>query len=312
MLQGSPQFTASSQSQKAIDLEKEVKSADGAAKASELPSINKVVMDASAMLRIVKHAKDSTPHRVFGGDLLGIQMDDVVEVSNVQPHFPYSGYETDQERKERESQDEADYKSAAELLRATGMGGLQVGNYVVANHSQYFSQQSIRNMRGLDRTEPSLLLIYDPLRSQFGKLYLRAFVPTEELYNFYKSGEISSKIPSLESVLREVPIEFEASVLGKVLLQNVAAEPHQVQNALVAQGGLDQYNEKTLKAVVDGMDGLMKFIGRNNWNNEKDQAITLDKDAQITVRQLQEESKHMSEVAKGTALDLHFLSLGQE
>lgn len=311
MLHGSPQYTASQESAK-INLDKELKAQDGAAKISELPPVHKVKIDASAVLRIVKHARDNTPHRVFG-DLLGVQLADTIEVCNVQPHFPYSGsiHETEPERKEREQRDDGDAKAAIELLRTTGMGGLPVGSYVGASQSQYFSRQSIQNLRGLDRTEPSLLIVYDPLRSQFGKMYLRAFVPTEQLYAFVKSGEIAAKLPSLEGVLREVPIEFEASVLGKMLLQDVASKPRHVQNALVAQGGLDQYNEKSLKALVDGMDRLRMDIQHNNYSNEKDQANNLNMDAQIMVRQLQEESKHLSEVAKGTALDLHFLSLGQ-
>lgn len=312
MLQGSPTFAAAGPAAK-IDLEKEVKSEEGAAKASELPSINSVKIDASAALRIVKHARDNTPHRVFG-DLLGIQLGDCVEIANVQPHFPYSGsiHETDAERKDRENRDERDAKNAVELLRGTGMGGIVCGSYVCASQSQYFSRQSISNLRGLDRTEPSLLVIYDPLRSGFGKLYLRAFVPTEELYNFIKSGEPMSKLPNLEGVFREIPIQFDGSVLSKILIQDMAAQPRAVQNSLTAQGGLDQYNEKTLKALADGMDRLRTAQYSSQGGDaagKEGVAATLNMDAQVMARQLQEESRHMSEVAKGTTLDLHALSL---
>ena len=316
MLNGAPAFSHSAD-QAAIDMKQELSADDGVVMATQLPAINRVKLDCSAVLRIVKHARDFAPHKVHG-DLLGVQLQDCVEVSSALPVITTSMYNAGGiTEEERDRRDADDAERTLKLMRESGMGGLVVGRYAGASQSSYFSAHNIKEMmRGAVKGNPCLLIVYDPLRSQFGKLYLRAFTPTPAFLQRTRVGgdAKSHALPAGTSLLREVPVAFDGSVLAKmVLYQHFATKPRNVTNVVVENGSIEQYNEKTLQLLMEGMEKLRGDLVSHSYANADGVASAeLKMETQILCHQLTEQADHLACVSKGASLNVHFASLSTE
>lgn len=309
MLRGSPQFTNAESAVK-VDLKHENTAENGFVMASQFQPIESVKLDSTALLRIVKHARDFAPNRV-NGDLLGTQLGSTVEVTSVLPTVStgslLSGL-TDAERDKKEEEDKKDRANALRLMRESGFGGLVVGTYNAASQSSFFSAHNVKTLQAqVTAGYPCLLLVYDPVRSQLGKLYLRAFTLSPP---FVPTREQRSDSERIGSPLREVPISMSASVLSKSLLyQHVAPKCRGAKNVVVEQGSLERYNERLLQAEIEAMEKIRSDLYQLSNANEKG---SLKMETRILCLQLREQATHVAAVAQGSSLNLNFASLSTQ
>lgn len=160
--------------------------------------VKEVVIDGTAVLKIVKHCNDNVP-TMATGTLLGLDVGGVLEVTYI---FPLKEIEGNADESGDISQ--ANFQKMLEMV---GVDNYQVGWYTsmyfgtaftldVVDHQQLFQSHE-------DTTDNCVVIIFDPIQSTRGNLVLRAFRLSDQFVEmrrskrneFIKPAEIFVELP---------------------------------------------------------------------------------------------------------------------
>ncbi|KAJ2563194.1 hypothetical protein IW140_006190 [Coemansia sp. RSA 1813] len=181
--------------------------------------VSTVKVDALAMLKIVKHSREYYPTSV-NGQLLGMEINGVLEVTNAFPVPTQPGSEEDMTNYQVEM---------IQCLREVNVDSSSVGWYQSTRLGD-FMQQPLLDVQAsyqASPNNPSVVLIHDTAKSeQSGNLSLRAFRLSPVYLELAKAGkfttkEMAAKGLTYANVLEELPVQIETSSLASVLLNEL-------------------------------------------------------------------------------------------
>lgn len=314
MLRHFPETTASAQTREPIKVDEEGRS-EGAIMTTSMPPPTKVVIEAQALLRIVKHAQDAHG-RQAQGRLTGMQFGSVLEVSCAVPAIqtPLAATTmTEEERDERDAKDEA---QLIDLMARAGLDTFVVGRYVCCSQNVHLTSRHLSFLQeAIVAGSPPVLLHYDPVRSSMGKLYLRALTPTAAFFNYLRDGVktadalVKNGVDSA-GLFDDVPVEFATSTAGSIILADVATTLKPVANELVASGELGRFTERSMQQLTDSLDRLRNEVNmrQNPGPNDKaaDGTHPLRVEGLLLAHQLKEQAIQIEALGAGVALSLDF------
>jgi hypothetical protein len=291
---------------------------DGPVMSLAFPNIERVTVDLHAALRIVKHARDGGS-RVVSGTLTGMQIGTVGEVTNAVPYVQSQDAAEDEGRRDR-----ADHQALIDKLGACGLDRFPLGRYTCCTHSAHVSGNNLKHHEScVKRGEPALVLAYDPLRTAMGKLYLKAYVLSDDYLQLIRDEMDFAKGPNSDSaaaledmrrakklsgegLLREVPVEISANTLQQQLLATLATRPRSVQNTIIANHDLGRYTERALTSTVDVLERLRIDVNYRQTRHREEGVAPLRAETHMLAQQLKDQSRHLNAIAGGSALNLDF------
>lgn len=182
--------------------------------------LKEVQVDGLVLLSVMKHAKQASP-KLAAGSLLGLDQDGELEVTHAFPS-PDTGDDED----DNGSVD--DYQlEMMKMLREVNVDNNTVGWYQTTYlgsfctpfmiETQYQYQASI--------SKNTVVLVYDPVQTAKGNLYLKAFRLTDEFMKTYAKSEgrftkeaVSAEELTSQNILEEVPVKLSNSGLIRAFL----------------------------------------------------------------------------------------------
>ncbi|RWS17684.1 JAB1 ubiquitin protease-like protein [Dinothrombium tinctorium] len=229
--------------------------------------INFVQMDGQVVLKIVKHCHEEGG--VFAevqGVLLGLVMDGRLEVTNC---FPFPRHT------EEDDMDDMDYQCVMiRHLRNVNVDHLHVGWY----QSNPFGS-SISKLETVDSQfmyqnaiEESVVVLYDPVRTQRGFLSLKAYRLTNLAIKLCKEGEFSietlrSNQMSFDKFFEEIPIRIRNSHLITALMCELEDQMPVDEGKQFLDMGTVSVLEKSLQSSMKCVEDVSK------WANYQKQII---------------------------------------
>ncbi|KAJ3337445.1 hypothetical protein HDU93_001085 [Gonapodya sp. JEL0774] len=207
--------------------------------------ITSVEIDALVALQITKHCRESLPATVTG-QILGV---DVGPVLHITYSFPFTATSTSDES--GPDSGEVDYDDLdGTQYQVNMLKRLRQMNYDVHNVGWYrtadlnlFEQTFIDNQVQYQRAfANSVVIAYDPLKSQQGALGLCAYRLTPTFLTMYREGRFTAEAIAasgltFSKVLESIPVRVRTGKLAGALmarLEEAAANPSSVARSVSA------------------------------------------------------------------------------
>lgn len=233
------------------------------------PKISYVLIDGLVVLKVIKHCQEGDDTELLQGVLLGLLVDDRLEITNC---FPFPRHSED------EDFDEITYQmDMMRNLRQVNIDHLHVGWYQSTFYGAFLNKALLDSQFNYQNSiEESVVLIYDPLKTSGGFLSLKAYrlTPTAmEQYNkqdFTQESIIESGL-SYQNMFDEIPVKVRNSHLVNALnceLKDLAPQldKHQFLD-LATSSSL----ERQLRMLMESVDELSQ--DSNKYNNYQRQLV---------------------------------------
>ncbi|ELU18873.1 hypothetical protein CAPTEDRAFT_161622 [Capitella teleta] len=237
-------------------------------------NVQYVQIDGLVVLKIIKHCQDegSGGTDLVQGVLLGLVENNRLEVTNCFP-FPHTG-------EEEGDFNEMDYQmEMMRSLRHVNVDHLHVGWYQSTFYGSFINKALLDSQFNYQYSiEESIVLIYDPHRTQKGHLAIKAFRLTPEMMKLYLEGDFSpdslkKSSMSFESLFEEVPVVIKNSHLVNSLLCEME-ETESSYNFLDLATGT--HLEKNVSLLIESVDELTqdanKYFGFQRTQARQNQA----------------------------------------
>ncbi|KAJ2720923.1 hypothetical protein GGI07_004319 [Coemansia sp. Benny D115] len=203
-----------------------------------------VKVDPLAVLKIVKHARESQPTPA-NGQLLGLEVNGVLEITNAFAVPSLQGSEEDM----------ADYQvEMIQFLREVNIDSNSVGWYQSTRLGDFMQQPMLEIQAGYEApgssNGSSVVLIHDTSKTeQAGNLSLRAFRLSQTYLEMAKSSKFTTKDLAAKgltygNILEELPIQIETSGLAKALLSELQWPANAEQDVLESLQRPSSFNAK--------------------------------------------------------------------
>ena len=222
--------------------------------------IDVVQVDGLVVLKIIKHCHGSAGEEagadVVQGALLGLVHGRILEVTNCFPFPESAGQEGDEDDMEAH-----DYQiEMMRLLRDINVDHLHVGWYQSTMIRSSFNKTLLESQSLYQKAiEQSVVLLYDPVRTQHGSLGLEAYRLTAKAMDMMKSGDFTTERlvkneMSWRQLFEQVPLELKNShLVNSLLLEMASAEDVHAPHEFLTVGGSSvlESNMCMLMDVVD-------------------------------------------------------------
>jgi len=217
--------------------------------------IDAVQIEGLVALKIVKHCHEEGPGEISQGVLLGLLIDKKLEITNCFPHprvdddgFNEVQYQIEMMRKLRDVN--VDHFHVG-WYQSTFLGSFLNRNFV---ESQFHYQRSI---------EESIVLVYDPLQTNYGMLSFKAYRLTKKLMDLYASGEkvftpegVSKAGINFSNLFEEVPVTIKTSNLANTLISQIEEKSPFNGKTEFLSLATGSYLEKNVHLLIEGADEL--------------------------------------------------------
>lgn len=206
-------------------------------------TIKSITLDASVVLKIVKHCSDHHPSSATG-QLLGVDVADMLEITSCYPFTPKSSNDDHHGDDASSKRDSDDTSVQVQMLRC--MAHLNMHNNVTGFYQSFplgdfFQTTFLDTLYNYQKTFPwSVALVYDSTRTNQGALCLKAFQISEEFMKLYPLKKFNIKqlqehkvVPS--KILRQIPITVKNSRLASCFLRQLQGEAITPETALLSK-----------------------------------------------------------------------------
>ena len=234
--------------------------------------INRVYVEGLVILKIIKHCQEEGPLSEVQGTLLGLIRDGELEVTNC---FPLP------RRSEDDEDDHHDYQHVMmRHLRNVNVDHLNVGWYQSSPYggsaskletvdSQYVYQSTI---------EESIVLLYDPIRTQRGHLSIKVYRLTNQALKLCKEGEFTIETlknhrMSSDKFIEEIPVTIRNSNLITGLMCELDAELPADEGKQFLDMGAVNVMEKSLQSLMKCVEDVSKYANYQKQIAVKQQQI---------------------------------------
>eukprot|EP00742_Colponemidia_sp_Colp-10_P000999 GILJ01001081.1.p1 GENE.GILJ01001081.1~~GILJ01001081.1.p1 ORF type:complete len:342 (+),score=57.84 GILJ01001081.1:46-1026(+) len=245
-----------------------------------------VKLDALVVMKIIKHCRENLPSLVTG-QLLGLDFGPVLEVTN---SFPFPGSTEDEEETEAQAEEGADYQfQMMRSLREVNVDSNTVGWYQSTYLGSFLNEAMIENQYAYqDTLKKSVVLVYDPLKTNSGHLSLQAFRLTDAFMALYKAGEFTQeKLIEFDimssDIFQEIPIQIHNPELVKAFLLDYGQTESKDCDFDRFDLSTNPFLEKNINFLSDCLDDLsqeqnkLQFYQRNLVRQQQQQKTFLEK-----------------------------------
>lgn len=235
--------------------------------------LQSVKVDSLVVLKIAKHCRESFPHPGTTGQLLGLDVKGVLEVTNCFPFpSPIEGEEGSGSAKAKAQH----MNHMIHWLRDVGVDNNVVGWYQSAYLGTFLNQQLTETQFAYQKqlNDRSVVLVHDICTSNAGNLSLKAYrlAPAFLAAQKETGGKILSSTMQKHNlthrdILEELPIEVYNSHLATALLAELNPIPSKedklslnTENTFGAPSyasldlAVDSYLEKNIDFLLEGID----------------------------------------------------------
>lgn len=216
-----------------------------------------VQLDGLVLLKIVKHCKENVPE-VVTGQLLGLNIEDRLEVTNC---FPFASSDNNEE--------DDDYQiDMMKCLRTVNVDNNTVGWYQSAYLGSFINSSIVEAQYTYQREIPaSVVVVYDPFRTTAGKLAVQAYRLSDSFMQLMAGRDFSQRAfakfdVSSREIMEEVTIKVHNSHLVHGFLYelrekksmacdfdrlNLIANPFVEKNLGILADCIDEYSSEQAK-----------------------------------------------------------------
>jgi len=234
-------------------------------------AITHVQMDGQVALKVIRHcSEEGTGGELVQGVLLGIVINDRLEVTNCFPFPRNVGGE------DNEDFDEVQYQmEMMRNLRHVNVDHLHVGWYQSSFHGSFITKTFLDSQFNYQLSiEESVALIYDPHQTSQGFPAFKAYRLTRPMMELYKEGDfnvdtLKNAKFSFLNMFEEIPIVIKNSNLTNVLmceLNSASLKPgNQVEKFDVTSHldlGSTTSLQKTLRQLLTITDDMSQEINK--------------------------------------------------
>jgi translation initiation factor 3 subunit H len=244
-------------------------------------------MDGLVVLKIIKHCEEEgAASSEVQGVLLGLVRERRLEVTNCFP-FPKHG-------EEGEDMDDADYQCVMmRHLRNVNVDHLHVGWYQSNSYGGSYSKLETVDSQYIyqNAIEESVVILYDPVRTQKGFLAMKAYRLTNLAMKLCKEGEFTvdtlrTNQMSFDKFFEEIPIKIKNSHLASALMVGLEEEMPVDEGKQFLDMGSVSVLEKSLQMQMKCVEDVSK------WANYQ---------RQLTLKQQQIAKENMARTNRGEA-----------
>ncbi|XP_058815224.1 eukaryotic translation initiation factor 3 subunit H [Topomyia yanbarensis] len=255
-------------------------------------TISYVQCDGLAAMKMVKHCHEESSGNmeVAQGALLGLVVDDRLEITNCFP-FPKSSDETI---------DEEEYQlNMMRRLRLVNVDHFHVGWYQSADVGNFLSLPLLESQYHYQTSiEESVVVIYDTQKSKRGFLTLKAYRLTPQAIAMYKEGEFTPEAlrnlkVGYENLFLEVPIVIKNSALCNIMMSELAEMVPEEEGTHFLDLGTASVLENHLRCLMDRVDELNQEA--NKFNKYQQAVIRQEQDKhRVLARHAQENAARIT------------------
>lgn len=213
--------------------------------------ISFVQIDGLVVLKIIKHCQEEGGVNAdIQGALVGLVRDHKLEVTNCFP-FPQSADDDDNEQMNN-------YQYIMmKHLRSVNVDHLQIGWYTSNPYGNNLAKMDIVDSMFVyqNAIEESIVLMYDPVRTQMGFLSLKAYRLTNTAFKLCKEGQFTTETlkenkMSFEKFFEEIPIKIRNSHLIKGIFCEISERVTGDEGKQFLEMGRISMLEKTLQPLM--------------------------------------------------------------
>jgi len=227
----------------------------------EDPTLEVVQLDGLVVLKIIKHCKENLPDLVTG-QLLGLDVNTTLEVTNCFPYPSKSG-EEDEESAESVLVG-AEYQiEMMRCLREVNVDNNTVGWYSSTYMGSFINEGSIETQYNYQAkiNNKCVMIVYDPLKTSQGILSLKAYRLTLSFMDIYKTQSFTKESlaksgVSYNDIFEEIPIKIHNSLLIKALLTQLSEDVSIESDFERLNLSTNPFLEKNLEFLIECLDDL--------------------------------------------------------
>lgn len=269
------------------------------------------------VLKIAKHCRESFPNPGTTGQLLGLDVKDVLEVTNCFP-FPEAGEGEDGSNSTKSKTNHMNHM--IHCLRDVGVDNNVVGWYQSAYLGNFLNAQLTETQFAYQKqlNDRSIVLINDICTSSAGNLNLKAYRLTPSFVAGQRDGKFTAANLSKHrlthrDILEELPIEIQNSYLATALLQELEALPSKDSALSLQQAAFGSENYASLDLSVDpylekNLDLLLESVDDYNYEQNALQFHA----RQVAREQNKRKAENANRIANGQAPNNDAIQLPNE
>jgi len=258
-------------------------SADGIpAAGAGAKQIEQIELDGLVIMKIIKHCQETYPITVTG-QLLGMDMDEMLEVTNCYP-FPQSspvgqavgGGNTLMEQQDLDVQvDHSQFQmDMMRCVREVNIDHQVVGWYQSTGSQvgSFLSPQWLETQAAYQANLSAVVcLVYDPIRTVEGSLNLRAYRISSRFMSLYSKGQFTSVAfakygVNTKNMVEELPIRVRNAAVINAMVSSLELDSQVLGENDVLFARLDESTkpvvEQTLDYILSDMDELTRDQSR--------------------------------------------------
>lgn len=213
--------------------------------------ISYVQIDGLVILKIIKHCQEEGGVTAdIQGALVGLVRDRKLEVTNC---FPFPQFTDDEDNEQMNNYQYIMMKH----LRSVNVDHLQIGWYTSNPYGNNLAKMDIVDSMFVyqNAIEESIVLMYDPVRTQMGFLSIKAYRLTNAAFKLCKEAQFTAETlkenkMSFEKFFEEIPIKIRNSHLIKGIFCEIAERITGDEGKQFLEMGRISMLEKTLQPLM--------------------------------------------------------------
>ncbi|KAK7197424.1 hypothetical protein NESM_000690800 [Novymonas esmeraldas] len=314
--------------QEVIDRELEMRDDKGCVKTTEFPVPKVVNLSFPAVCALLYNARTATSSRNIFGSVIGLQLGDAVEVTDVRTN-PSIEVEDDDRMSEEDRQLrtqkerqllEADKVIFEGMYSQENLDTNVIGQFVISSaRFNPFSNRTMRRLQDLHKESlPAILLTYDPFRtSLLGRPHIRAYTPTAAYYKYdalvstergYQRRRSLAQYAketgvTKEGVLHEIPVKLEVDAFHKLNLMNLPVTT--VGDSFKAGQSLavSNYVEALLSSLRNNTDQIkQKLDYEGSTKDNGNVPVGQDAETMLLMKHARDQADHLDALCDSTLL----------
>jgi translation initiation factor 3 subunit H len=224
--------------------------------------ISSVQIDATALLKIVKHCTDRQSY--VTGQLLGVDVDNVLHVTSSFPFLPKSSDDSEEQASEA-----ADYQlSMLRSLRALHYDANTIGWYQSSYLGSYWNQTLIESQYNYQKSLPhAVVLVFDATKINHGTLGVTALRLTREFMELFEEKkftieELLKSGLSHSDMFETLPVSVQSSGVLNYFMSRLELVPNDLEDEFKALSlSVNGVLEKNIEYIGETIDEY----GQEQW-----------------------------------------------
>jgi translation initiation factor 3 subunit H len=291
-----------------------------AADSKDKGEVTSICVQGHVVLKMVNHCQAALPNIVHG-QLMGLDINETLEVTAC---YPMLQREEEAEESTTKVQQEADEYNVEMMqkLRQVNVDSNNVGWYCSSWSEQHNTLDIIQTQYSYQEEmgNKCVVLVYDPLRTSQGKLWIKAYRLTKKFMELFKGQDFSHEaLKKVEltagDIFQEVKLEIQNSQLVQVFLAELSADKRFREERHTGDSSempRSSYLVKGLESLSDNVDEFFNSISnygrRQNPHARVQQAEKKPSrlETVLLARGMENHCDYIENTAKSTFEDLFF------